>query len=105
MQLLWRTPKTLLHVFKKLNAQEQYMMSSRFILNTNVSVLRRNEVSYSGSRRDLAGWASCSVLLTLSGTSGFLHEFYLKSELVFSLVYSVSPRVIGHKHETCHHSY
>lgn len=36
MQLLWRTPKTLLYVFKKLSAQEQYMMSSRFTLNTNV---------------------------------------------------------------------
>lgn len=49
------------------------------------------------------GFLQC--LTDPSGTSGFLHEFYLKSELVFSLVYSVTPRVIGHKHEACHRCY
>lgn len=29
----------------------------------------------------------------------FLHEYYLKGEAVLSLVHSVTPRVIGHKHE------
>lgn len=87
--------------------QEWYMISSHLILGTEC-------LCYQAAPND-SGLDRWSVLLEFERWLDrmgplqsshwhcqgrcFLHGYYLKGELVVSLVYSVIPRVIGHKHE------